>query len=158
MDSGVWPRLRRAGAFDLQVLAALHRAAFEAQPGAEVWDAVALAELLAMPGAQALIAEAGGAPLGFVLGRVTAEEAELLTLSLRPEARRLGLGRALVDALVAQIAILGARRVLLEVAEDNKAARDLYVATGFTQVGRRRGYYLRPRRAVDAVVMQLILR
>ena len=149
------PQLRRAGAFDLDVLAALHRAAFEAQPGDEIWDAETLAELLAIPGALALIVEAGGAPLGFVLGRIAAEEAEILTLALRPEARRRGLGRALVDALVARTTVLGARKVFLEVAEDNKAARDLYAAAGFQQVGRRPGYYQRPSRPVDAVIMQL---
>lgn len=154
-DPGVGPRLRGAGAFDLQILAALHRAAFEAQPGAEVWDREALAEVLAMPGTLALIVEAGGAPLGFALGRVAAGEAEVLTLGLRPEARALGLGRALVDALVARTAVLGAQKVFLEVAEDNKAARNLYAAAGFHEVRRRRGYYLRPRQAVDAVIMQL---
>ncbi len=157
-DTAVGPRLRSAGAFDVQVLATLHRAAFEAQPGAEIWGAEALCELLAMPGSLALIVEAGRAPLGFALGRIAAEEAELLTLALRPEARRLGLGHALVDALVARCAILGADKVSLEVAADNRAARKLYAAAGFQQVGRRRGYYLRPRRAVDAVIMQLVPR
>ncbi len=151
----VAPRLRRAGAFDLQVLAGLHRAAFEDLPGAELWDAAALAELLAMPGALALIAEAAGAPLGFVLGRVAADEAELLTLGVHPAARRLGLGRALIDALVVRTAALGAGRVFLEVAEDNKTARDLYRAAGFREVARRRAYYQRARQAVDAVIMQL---
>ncbi len=154
-DPGVAPRLRRAGAFDLQVLAGLHRAAFEDQPGAELWDAAALAELLAMPGALALLAEAGGAPLGFALGRVAADEAELLSLGVHPAARRLGLGRALIDALVARTAALGAVKVLLEVAEDNKTARSLYRTAGFEEVGRRRGYYQRSRQAVDAVIMQL---
>ena len=157
-DPGAGPQLRSAGAFDLQVLAALHRAAFEAQPGAEIWDAEALGELLALPGAFALIVDAGGSPLGFALGRVAAEEAEILTLALHPEARRLGLGRALVDALITRSAALGGRRVLLEVAADNNAARDLYAAAGFQQVGRRPGYYRRPRQAVDAVTMHLIPR
>ena len=152
------PRLRAAGAFDIQVLAGLHRAAFEDQPGAEVWDTAALAELLAMPGALALIAEAGAAPLGFALGRVAAEEAELLTLGVRPAVRRLGLGRALIDALATRSLALGARKIFLEVAEDNTAARNLYLAAGFQEVGRRRGYYRRSRQAVDAVVMRLVPR
>ena len=161
------PRLRLAGAFDLQVLAGLHRAAFEDQPGAEIWEAAALAELLAMPGALALIVEAGAAPpakppakppaapLGLALGRVAAEEAEVLTLGVCPAARRLGLGRALIDAMVARTLALGARRVFLEVAEDNKAARNLYAAAGFREVGCRPAYYRRAARSVDAVIMQL---
>ncbi len=153
--SGAEPRLREAGAFDLRLLAGLHRAAFEDQPGAELWDAAALAELMAMPGALALIVEAGGAPLGLALGRVAAGEAEVLTLGVRPAARRLGLGRALVDALVSRAAALGVRKVFLEVAEDNKDARKLYLAAGFREVGRRGGYYRRPTGGVDAVIMQL---
>ena len=157
------PRLRLAGAFDLQVLAGLHRAAFEDQPGAEIWEAAALAELLAMPGALALIVEVGAAPpakppaalLGLALGRVAAEEAEVLTLGVCPAARRLGLGRALIDAMVARTLALGARRVFLEVAEDNKAARSLYAAAGFREVGCRPAYYRRATRSVDAVIMQL---
>ncbi|MDJ0946223.1 MAG: GNAT family N-acetyltransferase [Kiloniellales bacterium] len=153
--AGRAPRLREAGAFDLELLAGLHRAAFDAQADAEIWDAEALAELLAMPGALALIAEAGEAPLGFVLGRVAAEEAELLTLGVRPAARGLGVGRALVDAMVFRSAALGARKVFLEVAEDNTAARTLYLSAGFREVGRRPGYYRRANRTLDAVTMQL---
>lgn len=149
------PRLRAAGAFDLQVLAVLQRAAFGDQPGAELWNDAAWAELLAMPGALALIVEAGAAPLGFALGRFAAEEAELLTLGVRPTARRLGLGRALIDALVARATALGAHKIFLEVAEDNTNAQRLYRAAGFGEVGRRRGYYRRPRQTVDAVMMQL---
>ena len=70
-----------------------------------------------------------------------ADEAEILTLAVRPSARRAGLGGRLVEAAVVRAAALGAERMFLEVAEGNVAARALYARSGFVEMGRRRGYY-----------------
>jgi ribosomal-protein-alanine N-acetyltransferase len=78
---------------------------------------------------------------GFILIRVVLDEAEILTLAVRPEARRRGLGRGLVEAGGHLARSQGAERLYLEVAEDNDAARGLYVSAGFVEVGRRPGYY-----------------
>ena len=112
-------------------LAALHAEAFAAP-----WDQAALAELLASPGVFA-VAEADG----FILIRVVVDEAEILTLAVRPSARRAGLGARLVEAGAARALALGAERMFLEVAEGNAAACALYARSGFVQTGRRRGYY-----------------
>lgn len=112
-------------------LAAIHAEAF-----ATPWDEAALAELLASPGVFA-VAEADG----FILIRVVVDEAEILTLAVRPSARRAGLGVRLVEAAVVRAAALGAERMFLEVAEGNAAARALYARSGFVETGRRRGYY-----------------
>jgi ribosomal-protein-alanine N-acetyltransferase len=91
---------------------------------------------------------------GFLLGRAVAGEAELLTIAVAPEARRLGLGRKLVGRFLYQARLRGAESAFLEVAEDNAAARGLYRASGFTEAGRRRGYYRTPAgKAVDAMVL-----
>ena len=137
------------GVIDAEALAALHAAAFDAP-----WNAAALAELLAQPGA-ILAAEPGE---GFILLRAAADEAEVLTLAVRPEARRRGLGGRLVETGVARAAAMGAERVFLEVADDNAAALALYARHGFREVGRRRRYYARPdgtRR--DALLLALNL-
>ncbi len=112
-------------------LATLHASAFDAP-----WDADAFAALLAQPGVFAV-----ERPDGFVLMRVVADEAEVLTLAVRPSARRLGLGRELTREGAATARALGADRVFLEVAEDNGPARALYTGLGFVEAGRRRGYY-----------------
>lgn len=112
-------------------LAIIHAEAFETP-----WDSAALAELLASPGVFA-VAEADG----FILIRVVVDEAEILTLAVRPTARRAGLGGRLVEAAVVRAAALGAERMFLEVAEGNAAARALYARSGFVEMGRRRGYY-----------------
>ena len=115
----------------VQALADLHATAFAAP-----WSAAAIAELLAQPG---VFAE--GDEDGFILIRVVADEAEILTLAVRPQARRQGVGARLVQAAAGRAAGQGAARLFLEVAEDNAAARALYARCGFSEVGRRRGYY-----------------
>lgn len=114
------------------VLAALHQAA---SPG-DAWAEESFARLLSMPGAFAL-----AGPRGFVLARQAVDQAEILMLAVLPEARRLGLGRALLDAAVQHAAARGASALFLEVACGNAAARALYAGAGFAEVGRRRAYY-----------------
>ncbi|HWQ85473.1 GNAT family N-acetyltransferase [Brevundimonas sp.] len=114
-------------------LAALHAGAFDAP-----WDAAAFETLLGQAGV--FLAET---PDGFILMRTVADEAEILTLAVRPAARRRGVGAELVARGVAGAAARGAARVFLEVAEDNAAARALYARAGFVEAGRRPRYYAR---------------
>jgi ribosomal-protein-alanine N-acetyltransferase len=138
-------RLRAARGEDAGDLAALHAAAF-----ASPWSRADLADLLASPGAFALLAEGEG----FILCRAIAGEAEILTLAVAPAARRRGTGRALVEAAAGVAGTLGAETLFLEVAHDNAAALALYDAAGFSRVGLRRGYYAS---GADAVVMRRAL-
>jgi ribosomal-protein-alanine N-acetyltransferase len=128
-------------------LSALHARAFTTpRPWSETEFAALLADPLAF-----LLVEGDAA---FLLGRAVAGEAELLTIAVSPEARRLGLGRRLVGRFIYQARLRGAESAFLEVAEDNAAARGLYLSSGFTEAGRRRGYYRTPDgRAVDALVL-----
>ena len=79
----------------------------------------------------------------FALGRVTLDEAELLTIACPPDAQRLGHGRATLAAFEAEAKARCAASVFLEVAEDNPAACALYAASGYEEIARRRGYYTR---------------
>ena len=127
-----------ADAGDVASLADLHALAFD-----KAWGRDAMAGALNGPGGFAFIAHAGGRAAGFVLGRTTGDECEILTLAVPPVLRRRGLGRALVERLLARAATDGATTVFLEVAEDNESAGCLYAGAGFTTVGRRPGYYRR---------------
>lgn len=118
---------------DAAALARLHGHCFTLPPP---WSEAAFAGLLAQPGVF-LLTEAAG----FVLGRVILDEAELLTLAVDPAARRQGNGRRLLAAFTAEAAARGATRAVLEVAAGNAAARALYDGAGWTEAGRRRGYY-----------------
>ncbi len=136
--------IRLAGAADVDVLAAVHAVAF---PPLERWDAAAFAALLATPGCCGVVAEGGLALL-----RIAGDEAEVLTLAVAPGWRRLGLGRRLLSAGLGEAARGGAAAALLEVAPNNVAARQLYAAAGFAEVGRRRAYY---PDGGDALVLRL---
>ncbi len=114
-------------------LARLHAACFTMP---RPWGEAEFADLLASP-LVFLIA----APAGFALGRVVADEGELLTLAVDPAARRLGTGRRLLASFEANAAARGAASAFLEVAAGNDAARALYLSAGYVQTGLRRGYF-----------------
>jgi ribosomal-protein-alanine N-acetyltransferase len=140
-----------AGLAAAPALAALHAASF---PPGEAWGPEAIALMLAMPGAFALWAGAEEEPEGFVLARVAADEAEILTLAVLPAARRRGLGGGLLAAAAAEAAARGAGALFLEVSEANHPARVLYAALGFAEAGRRRRYYAD---GADALILRLEL-
>jgi [ribosomal protein S18]-alanine N-acetyltransferase len=99
--------------------------------------------------------DAAGRFTGWAGLMVVADTAQLLTVGVVPAARRQGVARALVDALIAEARRRAAVEMILEVRVDNTAARTLYDDYGFTPLRVRRGYYENGR--VDAVEMRLEL-
>lgn len=143
--------LRPATVADAEAMARLHAAMFSPP-----WTADAMAGLLAHPGASAhVVLRADGSALAaMVVGRIAADEAEVLTLGVEAAARRAGLARRLIETLAADARRRGARRLFLEVAAGNVAAVALYGRAGFGEVGRRRGYYREAGRpAEDALLL-----
>jgi ribosomal-protein-alanine N-acetyltransferase len=120
-----------AGIAYAPALAALHKTAFPSAP----WDARSFASLLSQPGMLALIDERGG----FILLRMVADEAEIITIGVTTP--RQGIGRTLAQAAFAHAARRHITKIHLEVAAGNTPARTLYAALGFTQTGTRRAYY-----------------
>jgi ribosomal-protein-alanine N-acetyltransferase len=131
------------------VAAALH----EVSGLHEHWDAAAFAELIAIPGTAGRLALDGDMPIGLVLWRVAADEAEILTICIAPDRRRGGAGGFLLETAIAAISAAGGRRLLLEVAVDNGPAIALYRAFGFAAAGRRRDYYRNAQGTVDALIL-----
>lgn len=132
-------------------LAALHARCFRSPPP---WSTADFAGLSADPLAFLLVE--GDA--GFLLGRAVAGEAELLTLAVAPESRRLGLGAKLLSRFLYQARLRGAEQAFLEVSAQNAAAIALYESQGFARSGRRRLYYATPEGGrVDALVMSRAL-
>lgn len=121
-------------AADAGALAAIHAEVF---PPSAAWDAATMASLLGLAG----VFGYRRAGQGFILVRQVLDEAEILTLAVRVEARRRGLGAVLVETAAATATALGAERMLLEVAEENAAALALYRALEFEPIGLRRNYY-----------------
>lgn len=136
-------------------MARLHHAAFD-EYQREGWGEAGLEGLLASPGVFALVAQANttASLWGFIMLRVAADEAEIITIAVDPAMGRQGIGRQLVDEAMKAAEKAGAGCVFLEVAVDNEAALKLYEASGFVQAGRRRSYYRRGPAQIDAVVMR----
>ncbi len=155
-------RIRAANPFDIPLIAALHADSFTGVLAGQVWNETAVAEVLAMPGAYGLLAAAvagpAGAgptdPAGFLLGCNVAGVGEILSLGTARRWRRCGAARALLHAAVEHAEAAGIARLFLEVAEDNDAARELYLGAGFAGIARRPAYY---RRADGPAAAALVL-
>lgn len=133
------PRVRRATPHDAAAVVALE----EAGLGEDAWSAGLLVEVVGgtVPTVHALVAEKDGEVLGYAAGSLVVDVAELQRLVVAGPARRRGVARALLDALLALARDAGARRLLLEVRADNEGARAFYAASGLVEVGRRPRYY-----------------
>ncbi|WP_348790196.1 ribosomal protein S18-alanine N-acetyltransferase [Leifsonia sp. NPDC080035] len=90
-----------------------------------------------------------------LLAPAGAAEGDIQTIAVAPAARRHGLGRALMQALIGEARKRGARDVFLEVRADNPNAQTLYRTLGFEEIGVRPKYY-QPD-GVDAIVMRLAI-
>ena len=106
----------------------------------EAWTAPQCAGLLPMTGVWLSLARQDDAVIGFALGRIVRDEAELLLLAVHRSSQGKGVGQLLLDRFGAVAASKGAEQLHLEVREGNHAVR-LYNRNGYGEVGRRRNYY-----------------
>ena len=81
---------------------------------------------------------------GFIVSRMGADEAEVLSVAIDPGYRGRRLSRDLLLTHLGHLAGHGVRTVFLEVEENNQPARRLYERAGFATVGRRERYYQQP--------------
>lgn len=116
------------------------------------WRREHLAEMLDLDAGLALgAADSRDRIVGYAMGWVAADEAELANIAVAPAWRRRGVGARLLAAFSRQAGRRGAERIWLEVRESNAPARRFYGRYGFLAVGRRAGYYEEPDE--DAIVM-----
>ena len=131
--------LRAGGVGDLALVETIMAEAFDPRFG-EAWTRNQCLGILALPGVWLTMAALDGAPAGFALCRLVADEAELLLLATMPALRRRGVASALLRSVIADSIAEGARKLHLEVREGNDAIK-LYQGTAFIKVGERRDYY-----------------
>ena len=93
--------------------------------------------------------------LGFLIARQLAPEWELENIVVASTARRMGIAKQLLNALLAAARETNSEAVFLEVRDSNAAARALYEQSGFKSQGRRKSYYSNP--SEDAVLYRLTL-
>lgn len=108
------------------------------------WSSDDFRSLIAQDGVFGFVARPEGKPnkaVGFVLARLVAGEAEILTIAVSKDVQRQGVGRALMDAVLRYLYQERADTLFLEVDEVNIAAQTLYTRLGFVKVGERPAYY-----------------
>lgn len=141
------PPPRLATAHDLPAIAALDATCF-----GNAWAADVYEQELARPFARLRLLEEDGVVLALSCAWIVADEAHLLRIATLASARRRGLGRVLLQAVIDEAAAAGCQHVLLEVAAGNVPAVALYRAFDFEPIGRRKAYYVSP--PDDALVMR----
>jgi ribosomal-protein-alanine N-acetyltransferase len=127
----------------------LHARCFE-----KGWSAADFRRLSLEPHCCGFTARLGSAIAGFVLAQFAGGEAEILTIAVGPDHRRAGIAAGLLDRLAEELAQRGAEVLFLEVSTENRPARALYQAAGFTEAGRRRGYYQTRHGSQDALILR----
>jgi len=146
------PCIRPIGAERSSECAAIHAASF-----AYPWQETDFDQLFVASGtfADGAIEVKEEHLTGFVLSRVAAGEAEILTMAVAPEWRRRGVATSLLAPHLSGLAAVRVNRLFLEVDVENTAARTLYANFGFAEVGERKAYY---RTAGAAMAGALVMR
>ena len=87
---------------------------------------------------------------GFIVWRTVADEAEIITIGVHPNARGAGIAMAMLTLMESEVKKAGVKTIFLEVSAENAPAIALYKKCGFIQNGRRAKYY----DGIDAILMQ----
>lgn len=143
---------------DVEALSAIHDESFERR-----WSADEFAALLSQQNVRCITARRTGVMgarriVGFVLVRLAADEAEILTVAVAAASRGRGTGRRLIEEVMRLLYREHIGALFLEVDEINLRAVSLYRSLGFVEVGRRPAYYGEGDDASCALVMRLQLR
>lgn len=128
------------------------------------WGEEFIRELLNDPCSNSLLAkirlqpENPPATAGYIMGRIAADEVEILSIGVLTPFQKFGVGRQLVEGLFRAARRAEAANIFLEVAVDNASAIALYNKLGFNETGRRTGYYKNADgTAVDALILSYAL-
>ncbi len=124
----------------LKELADLHAKCFPNKP----WSADDFADL------QKSGCEIIASQNGFIVYRAVADEAEIITIGVHPDARRAGIAAAILGIIENDLKKRGISHIFLEVAADNTPAQSLYKNAGYQTVGVRPKYY----DGIDAIMMR----
>jgi ribosomal-protein-alanine N-acetyltransferase len=130
------PAFGEARPVDAAAIAAVHGVSFQ-----RGWGEDEIHRLLIERNVVAHRAMSGRTLIGFILSRIAAGEAEILSVAIAPAWRGRALAGPLLDLHLRRLAGLGVGSVFLEVDKQNAPARRLYRRAGFREVGQRQGYY-----------------
>ena len=140
--------IRRSNPSDATAIAEIEDICFS-----DAWERKDILSYITGSDGVCFTAVADSRPIGYVIGRLIAPEAEIYRTAVLPEYRRRGIGYRLLSYALKTERGRGLECAFLEVREGNAAARALYRALGFSEYGKRKNYYKNPTE--DAVVMVL---
>ena len=141
--------IRAAGIEQAEMLSDIHRQCF-----ARYWNIEAFNDFFASAGTLALLAEMPE-PVGIMVCRIFTDEAEIMTLAVRPGFRRQGIARALLEKTMETARSFGSPQMFLDVEDGNLPAIKLYETHGFSIINRRKQYYRQTDGSyTDALVMR----
>jgi ribosomal-protein-alanine N-acetyltransferase len=123
-------------------------------PEASLWSENGILESII--DGMAWVSEQDGRVAGFLIGRVVADEFEILNMGVAAAYRRRGIASRLVREALERARMAGAKKALLEVRASNEAAIHLYRRHGFQQYGQRLQYYQYPPE--DAILFSVEMR
>jgi ribosomal-protein-alanine N-acetyltransferase len=105
------------------------------------WSAGFFRQEMQVACARSILAETEGRIVGYVLYWLLPGAVDIHNLAVHTDYRRRGLGRSLLNRVVAEARRQSIARVVLEVRRSNLPAQKLYKSTGFRVSGVRKGYY-----------------
>jgi [ribosomal protein S18]-alanine N-acetyltransferase len=135
---------------DIESVIAIERASFQFP-----WSTRFFLDELQVDCARSILAEVEGRIVGYVLFWFLVEEVDIHNIAVHPDFRRQGIGRLLLEEVVAAARRQERLRVTLDVRFSNASAQNLYRSFGFVTRGLRKGYY--SDNGEDALVMALEL-
>ena len=100
-----------------------------------------------------IIAERGGTAIGYAAASTRGETGHILSIAVKPKERRRGVGRGLMERIIAELRAREASKVVLESKKGNLAI-EFYLRLGFREVGTMPGYY---DDGTEAILMELDL-
>ncbi len=140
--------LRPATESEAKILTAIHQECFPTY-----WSINSFNDFFSVDGTLALLAENPHA-VGMMVYRLHHEQADIITIAVRPACRRRGIARALLAQAMQTMASRGVNAIFLDVEDGNVAALQLYETHGFTVINRRKHYYKQKDGSfTDALVM-----
>jgi ribosomal-protein-alanine N-acetyltransferase len=133
---------------DIEAVHAIESAVFEVDP----WSAEQFWGELAQPTRSYVVAEDDGTIIGYAGAYLLPPDADVQTIAVSGAAQGRGVGRLLLEELIAIAVRYECSQLLLEVRSDNASALGMYERFGFESISKRRDYYAS---GVDALIMLL---
>lgn len=133
---------------DIEAVHAIETSVFKVDP----WTAEQFWGELAQPTREYVVADVDGAIIGYAGAYLLAPDADVQTIAVSPAAQGKGVGRLLLEQLIAIAVDAHCSQLLLEVRSDNESAIAMYERFGFEAISTRRDYYAT---GVDARIMRL---